>query len=168
MLDAWRELPEVPLKVVGDGPLRAAVEERLAAEAPAAQVELLGRRDHDEIIDLMRRARLLVFPSEWYEGAPRVVLEAFACGLPVVGAWIGAITEMLDPGRTGYAFAPGDAGDLAARVREAVGGGRLAAMGAEGRREFEGKYSAERNLGMLEGIYRGVLERASLEGGKAS
>lgn len=157
LLDAWREVPDVPLKIVGDGPLRAAVEARAASPTGGGAIEPLGSRGHAEVIDLMRRATVLVFPSEWYEGAPRVVLEALACGLPVVGAWIGAVTEILEHGRTGYGFTPGDPVELAAAVRQAIGGGALARMGAEGRRVFEEKYSAGRNLERLEAVYRRVI-----------
>ena len=58
-------------------------------------------------------AALLVFPSEWYEGQPRTILESFAVGTPVVAADLGAMGELIRAGHTGVHFQPGDPGDLA-------------------------------------------------------
>jgi glycosyltransferase involved in cell wall biosynthesis len=156
MLAAWRSLPDIPLKVVGGGPMMEELESWVRAAGPTANVEIAGLQPPEEVIRLMMNARFLVFPSEWYEGAPRVVLEAFACGLPVIGARIGAMTEMLDHGRTGLHFEPGDPADLARQVRLATSNGDLVRMGTAARQEYEAKYSADLNYGMLMGIYESV------------
>ena len=55
-------------------------------------------------------------PSEWYEGCPVVIIEAFCQGLPVIALRLGAMAEMVEDGVTGLHFRPGDADDLAAKV----------------------------------------------------
>jgi glycosyltransferase involved in cell wall biosynthesis len=158
LLDAWRDLADVPLMMVGDGAMRTAIQGRLASREMAGRIDLSGPLEADQVISLMKRAQFLVFPSEWYEGAPRVVIEAMACGLPVIGAWIGAVAEILDRGRTGYGFAPGNASELVTTVRAAVRDrAGLARIGAAGRREFEDRYTANRNLELLEGAYRRAM-----------
>ncbi|WP_242009941.1 glycosyltransferase family 4 protein [Rhodothermus marinus] len=153
ILQAWRLLEGVPLKVVGDGPLRAEIEAFVRREG-LEQVEVLGRRPREEVFRLMQEARVLVFPSEWYEGFPMTIAEAFACGLPVIASRLGAIAEIVEEGRTGLLFNPGSPEDLAAKVEWAWAHPReLAEMGREARREYEQKYTAEKNYEMLMAIY---------------
>lgn len=158
LLDAYRRLDErSPLKVVGGGPLTESVVE---AASRYPHIEYLGYRSPEEVHALMKEASMLVFPSEWYEGFSRVVAEAFATATPIVAADIGASTELVEHGRTGLRFPPGDAGALAtqvewffshpeehARMRRAV------------RAEYEAKYTAQRNYQMLLEIYELALER---------
>src|SRR5205823_13589104 len=88
-------------------------------------------------------ATCLVLPSECYETFGRVAAEAFAAGTPVIAADIGAISELVDDGRTGYLFRPGDSDDLVRQVRRTVGDAALLAwMRSAARAEFLTKYSA--------------------------
>jgi glycosyltransferase involved in cell wall biosynthesis len=77
-----------------------------------SQVEWLGRRPMSEVYALMGEAMFLVFPSKWSETFGLVAVEAFAKETPVIAANIGAIAELVDSGRTGLHFRPGDADDL--------------------------------------------------------
>ena len=118
MLDAWDRLGTgFPLKIVGDGPLKDRV---AGAAAGRSNVELLGHRPVADVHALMREADMLIFPSEWYETFGRVAAEAFAAGTPVVAADIGAVAELVEHGRTGLKFRPGDPEDLAAQVEWAL------------------------------------------------
>ena len=161
LLEAWRRLGgRIPLKVVGDGPLMAEVSRR-ARGIPG--VEILGRKGTAEVYALMGEASFLVFPSECYEGFPMTIAEAFACGLPVIASRLGAMAEIVEEGRTGLLFEPGDAEDLAAKMEWAWAHPReLAEMGREARREYEEKYTAERNYERLMAIYHRVLGSVAL------
>lgn len=59
----------------------------------------------------------LVFPSVWYEGFPLSIVEAFAAGTPVIASRLGGMLEMIAEGKTGLLFHPGDADDLAHKIR---------------------------------------------------
>ncbi len=108
---------------------------------------------------MMRRARVVVFPSQWYEGFPLTIAEAFACGVPVVASRLGAMEEIVADGRTGLHFTPGDAADLTTKIVWAWAHEReTEEMGREARREYEKKYTAERNYLMLTEIYRRAIE----------
>ncbi|MCJ2013995.1 glycosyltransferase family 4 protein [Methylobacterium sp. J-076] len=96
---------------VGDGPNRA----ELAARYPEAT--MLGWRDPAGVAEMMRTARALVFPSIWYEGQPLTVLEALACGTPVVVSDACAGREAVVDGETGFWFRSGDPEALAAHLR---------------------------------------------------
>lgn len=113
-----------------------------------------------EVHALMGEAKLLIFPSKWYETFGRVALEAFAKGTPVIAANIGAIAELVDHGRTGLHFNPGDSVDLAAKVEWALQHPeKLAQMRSESRAEFENKYTAKKNYHRLMEIYSKVCPK---------
>jgi glycosyltransferase involved in cell wall biosynthesis len=158
MLAAWDRLGKrIPLKIVGDGPLRDRVE---GTSARQSNVQWLGHRPVEEVHALMGKADMLVFPSQWYETFGRVAAEAFAAGTPVIAANIGAVAELVEHGRTGLKFRPGDPEDLVTQVEWALSHpAELRGMREEVRAEFEAKYTAERNYRALMEIYDAALER---------
>ena len=152
LLAAWERLGGcMPLKIVGDGPLSGQVAE---AVKQFDHVQWLGRRPIEEVYALMGEAKVLIFPSNWYETFGRVAVEAFAKGTPVIAANIGAIAELVEHGRTGLHFRPGDSEDLAAQVEWVLAHPKeLASMRQEARAEFEAKYTAKENYRRLMEIY---------------
>jgi glycosyltransferase involved in cell wall biosynthesis len=156
MLTAWETLhTRLPLKIVGDGPLR---DEVVEAAGRLGGVRWLGRQARPAVIDLMKRADLLITPSQWYEGCTRVVIEAFAVGLPVVSSELGSMKQIVSEGFTGIHFTPGDPVDLAEKIEGLVSQPRLLEkMRAESRAEYERRYTPEKNYRMLISIYEGVL-----------
>lgn len=161
LLEAWEQLDHpMPLKIVGDGPLADRV---IEAAKRMPQVEWLGRRPMPEVHALMGEAMFLIFPSKWYETFGRVAVEAFAKGTPVIAANIGAIAELVDSGRIGLLFQPGDSEDLAAKVEWALANpAKLAQMRLAARAEFEAKYTAEKNYKQLIEIYQQTQPMAAL------
>lgn len=160
LLEAWEYLEgKVPLKILGDGPLAERVSE---ATRKLEGVEWLGRQPKERVLTLMKEARVLIFPSTWYEGFPMVIAEAYAVGLPVIAGDLGGMSSLIEHDRTGLRFRTGDAKDLVAQMRWLLAHPtRLAAMRREARAEFETKYTAERNYEMLMKIYGSVAERYS-------
>jgi glycosyltransferase involved in cell wall biosynthesis len=156
LLTAWERVgSHLPLKIVGDGPLRGTVQ---AAAERLPQVAWLGRRNFAEVLELMRHAAMLVFPSRWYEGFPRVIVEAYAVGLPVVASNLGSMSELIVHGQTGLHARPGDPADLAAQViRIATNAQERDAMRQGARAAFESAYTAERNYAQLMAIYHACL-----------
>lgn len=152
LLAAWEQLGEqIPLKIVGDGPL---ADDVLKATKRFPQIEWLGRRPMSEVHDLMGEAKFLVFPSKWYETFGRVAIEAFAKGTPVIAANIGAIAEIVAPGKTGLHFEPGVPEDLANKVKWVLENPeQMAQMRKEARLEFEAKYTLKKNYQQLIEIY---------------
>ncbi|ROR35150.1 glycosyltransferase family 4 protein [Inmirania thermothiophila] len=159
LLEAWKGLRGIPLRVVGDGPLRGEMEER--ARDGGVEVEFMGRRGREEVLRLMKDARVLVFPSVWYEGFPVTLAEAFACGLPVVASRLGAMAEIVEDGRTGLLFKPGDAQGLAETVAALWGDRRRCEeMGREARSAYLARYTADANYERLMAIYRQAIAEA--------
>lgn len=146
LVESWRKLTGIPLVVAGQGPLDG-------LEWPSG-VTKLGQQSREQVFALMREARILIFPSICYECSPITLIEAFACGLPVIGSDLGSIPEYVIAGKTGLLFEPSSSDDLAQNVRwafahpEELGSMRFAA-----RREYEQKYTPERNYKILMDIY---------------
>jgi glycosyltransferase involved in cell wall biosynthesis len=158
LIQSWEFLPQFTLKIAGDGPFYNELKLYIANHF-ISSIELLGSQDHQSILSLIKGARFLVFPSEWYEGFPMTIAEAFACGVPVIASRLGAMEEIIKDGRTGLHFNPGDPEDLAAKVEWAWSNPeRMREMGNEARREYELKYTAEKNYEMLMEIYRKAIE----------
>ncbi len=153
IIEAWRKLPGVPLQIVGDGPCRDELETALNSGA-LPSVTYRGRLPRAETLATMKNARFLVFPSEWYEGFPVTIAEAFACGIPVVGSRLGAMQEIIADRVTGLHFTAGDVSDLRQKVQWAwTNPAEVEDMGGRARQEFEQKYTAEKNILMLEEAY---------------
>jgi glycosyltransferase involved in cell wall biosynthesis len=158
LLEAWKILGEggMPLKILGDGPLADEVA-RTADENP--RVEWLGYKPSHQVRDHMREAAALIFPSEWYETFGRVAVEAFASGTPVIVSDIGAISGLVEHRRTGLHFRPGEPGSLAEQVRWiSAHPAERSRMRREARSEYESKYTADRNYGLLLAIYERAID----------
>lgn len=158
LLDAWSHVScGARLKVAGDGPAAEAV---AAAARLSAAVEWVGAQPPERVQLLMAAARLLVVPSLSYEGFPKVVAESMAVGTPAVVSDIGSLSELVDHGRTGFHFPPGDSRALAAAVDDLwQDAPRLDQMRRQARAEFESKYTADRNYQMLMSVYASALDR---------
>ncbi len=157
LLRAWedRELP--PLKIIGDGPMEDIVRSKVEVQSKP-DVEVLGRLAHDEVLATMKKARFLVFPSEWFEGFPMVLLEAAACALPVLATRIGSIPEIVEHERTGLLFTPGNALELRKLAKWSTQNtARLTEMGAFARKKYLQNYSAEIVYPQLLDIYQQAM-----------
>jgi glycosyltransferase involved in cell wall biosynthesis len=165
LLAAWRLLGKrVPLKIAGDGPLAPPV---LDATAHNEAIDWLQNVPHEKVYDLIGAAAFLILPSQCYEGAlPRVVIEAFAKGTPVVVSRHGAMAETIEDGRNGMGFDPGNPQDLADKVRCLVSDPcALKRMRLAARETFDRNFTAEVNHELLMAIYAratGGLSRQDL------
>jgi glycosyltransferase involved in cell wall biosynthesis len=155
LIEAWKGLSsQIPLKIVGEGSLTPLVE---LAATQNPQIQVLGRLPASQVYELMGEAMMVIFPSQWYETFGRVAVEAFAKGTPVIGANIGAIAELITPGRTGLLFAPGNHQDLIAQVQWVLNHPHSwQEMRQYARLEYETKYTAEVNYQQLIAIYESL------------
>lgn len=159
LLKAWNSLADIPLKIVGDGPMRREVEVTIKNSGKSS-IKVLGKQSQERIFSLMKEASFLVFPSEWYEGFPMTIVEAYASSLPVIGAKLGSIAEIIGDGRTGLHFVPGDATDLANKVRWAWNHSKeIEQMGKVARSQYENFYTAKHNYQQLLKIYEKAIEK---------
>lgn len=159
LIKAWRYLPEQTLKVVGDGSASASLKQ-LKNELNLYSVEFPGTLPHEEVTNVLKRAQFIVIPSEWYEPFGNVVIEAFACGVPVIAANSGTLGEIVKDGETGLLFQPGNIEDLAQKLTWAFAHPEeMEQMGRNGRKQYETHYTMEANYQKLIEIYNAVLAK---------
>jgi glycosyltransferase involved in cell wall biosynthesis len=159
LMRAARQVPGTRFVLVGDGPLLGSLREQ-AAELGADNVEFVGRAPRDDLKDLLGGAMFVVAPSECYETFGLSIIESFALGKPVVASRIGAFPEIVDDGRTGLLFEPGNADELAERItRLSRDAAAREEMGREARSVVEAKFAPQSHYVALEEVYRAALLR---------
>lgn len=142
-----------PVTIIGDGPLRASLEAK-ALQGQQPNVTFAGWKPRAEIFAAIKAASFVVLPSLSYEGFPMTLVEAFACGTPVICSDRGGLPEIVEDGVTGLHFKAGDADDLADKMEWAWRNEEtLRAMGRAARQEFEKHYTADANYQQLLRIY---------------
>ena len=162
MLDAWSRRSDLPpLIIAGDGP---EVRRVVAAATLDPRVQYVGRRTSEQVVSLMQDAVALIFPSIWFEGMPLTLLEAFACGTPVVASRVGGLPEIVAENVSGTLFAPGDPNALAEAIarlwREPD---KRATLASGARTAYERQYSASANYSQLMSIYAEAIGRRSIQ-----
>jgi glycosyltransferase involved in cell wall biosynthesis len=157
LLTAWGFARGIPLVMIGDGPLSSELE-GLVKSRELSNVKLIGHQPHPRVLGALKGARFLIVPSVCHEAFSLAVVEAFAAGVPVVASRLGAMAEIVDDRRTGLLFEPGNAEDLADKVKWLWSNpDESEAMGREARREFEQKYTAEQAYQGLMAIYSRLI-----------
>jgi len=140
---------------VGDGPMRASVEEAAEAAGLGDALRILGVRD--DVHDLLRTMDVFVLTSLW-EGLPRVVLQALATGVPVLAYDTAGIAEAVVEGKNGHLVARGAVGEMADRLAVLVEDTpRRAAMSRAASEEFDRSFSEEQMILDLENLYDEML-----------
>jgi glycosyltransferase involved in cell wall biosynthesis len=161
--EVLRRAPEARLRMIGDGPLLASCRDLAAGLCVAHAVEFLGAQGSEIIRQEMARARCFVQHSVEAadgdcEGTPNVVLEAGACGLPVVSTRHGGIPDVVVEGETGFLVDERDVPTMAAALLRLVHDPALAgALGRAARHRMETHFSAERSAAGLWAIIAGYL-----------
>jgi N-acetyl-alpha-D-glucosaminyl L-malate synthase BshA len=146
------------LRLVGDGPERAAAEALARELGVAADVELLGERD--DLPALLADAAAFLLPSET-ESFGLAALEALAAGVPVVASRVGGLPEVVRDGEDGFLHAVGDVEAMAASAARLADDAALRArLGAAARARAVADFRAEPAVDRYEALYRRVLARS--------
>jgi glycosyltransferase involved in cell wall biosynthesis len=138
------------LLVAGDGGYVAQMQSRIAG---MANVSYVGFQTGDALRRLIRRARAVVVPSQWYENCPMSVLEAKALARPVIGARIGGIPELIRDRRDGFLFEPGNTDALIAAIA-ALDAAEPLELSRNALQDAAARFSSARYLGSLLSYYR--------------
>jgi glycosyltransferase involved in cell wall biosynthesis len=154
LIDSWVGA-QPKLVVVGDGPERSALQRKASP-----RVEFRPAVEAQQVAELLLHARALMVPSLSHEGAGRVILEAYAAGVPVLASGVGGIPEFVRDGITGYLLPPDDPDRWRRAVNELLDDRRSRDMGAAGRRLWGRAYGPSQGLSSLERVYARALELA--------
>ncbi|MBD5315955.1 MAG: glycosyltransferase family 4 protein [Bacteroides sp.] len=116
LLKAFSDLADIKLKIMGSGPLESQLKQ-FAEERAMTNVSFIGRQTGHELMEIVGQAEFVILPSECYENNPMTIIEPYSLGVPVIGANIGGIPEIITPD-TGLTFSSGDADSLKEAVRK--------------------------------------------------
>ena len=144
------------LQIAGTGPYEQ--ELKALADEHGGKIDFLGYCSGDKLRELIREARAVVLPSQWYENAPISILEAYASGKPVIGARIGGIPEMIPSDKVGWLFESGNAEQLAECLRniQDMADGPLVEMGVHARCHVADNFSRFRYINDFIDLYRSL------------
>ncbi len=163
LADALTSLKDEPWKllVVGDGPERERFEQQLRAAELMDRAEFTGAIDFAGVPEYFHQMDVMVIPTETTkrirEQFGRVIVEAMACGVPVIGSTCGAIPEVI--GDAGLIFPEGDASALAVAVRQILGDEALRERLSVAGQERVGQYTWDRVAEKTYQLFRQVLQR---------
>ena len=156
LMKAFNAIPSFRLKIVGDGPLKSEVQRFVSTHS---NVEWLGRLNRASVNDVMRNCSFLIFPSEWYEGMPMVILESFVFSKPILASNLGAMKELVADGVNGVLFEPGNAEDLAAKIAYMfTHKDKRIEMGKNANKIYRQQFIKEKNYEELLNIYTRTIE----------
>ena len=166
----------VEYDIIGDGPRRAQLEERIGARGLESRVRLLGWRQPDDVGALLDQAHILIAPSVTasdgdQEGIPNALKEAMAMGMPVVATRHGGNAELVEHGVSGLLAPERDAAALSMCIAELIATPECwPAMGRAGRRKVETEFDARQLSVSLDEVYRRAQERYvdGVNGGRAA
>jgi glycosyltransferase involved in cell wall biosynthesis len=154
VIDAWKR-GMGKLLVVGEGPEAS----QLRRTAPE-HVEFVGSVPKLEVSHFLREAKALLVPSMWYEAQPRVILEAYAAGVPVIASRIGGLPDLVVEGSSGLLVPPSDPAGWAAAIEQLLDDDEATRLGDGAYSLWAQRYSPERGLRALEETYRAALARS--------
>jgi glycosyltransferase involved in cell wall biosynthesis len=150
---------EILVKIIGEGILGQEMKEK-ARKKGLQDVKFLGYLSGEKLFREVRDASVVVLPSECYENNPLQVIESFAVGIPVVGARIAGIPELVKDGKTGLTFESGDSEDLCSKIQYMISNPEeVAEMGKNARVFVEQKLNAETYYnGLMELYKKGIIK----------
>lgn len=149
----------VKLKIIGEGPLEESLKLKVESEK-VDNVNFLGYKKGEGLKEEIRKSMFVVLPSECYENNPRTVIEAFALGKPVIGSRIGGIPELVQDGKTGFAFEPGNVEDLRDKIKYLIDSpDKISQMGGNARKFVEKELNPEKHYKRLMKIYQLAIEK---------
>lgn len=151
------QVPQLTLALVGDGPLDGELKTLADELGIGDRISFLGYRD--DVPNLLNAMDVLVLPS-LREGMPNAVLEAMACGLPVIASEVGGASEILRDGENGFLVRPTDIEQLSQYLYQlALSPERRRAMGAAGRRYVEREFKMEYMVNKYTNLYLALAAR---------
>ncbi|OGG26963.1 hypothetical protein A2960_02340 [Candidatus Gottesmanbacteria bacterium RIFCSPLOWO2_01_FULL_39_12b] len=157
LIDVMSRLPKLKLLIAGRGNEEQALKNKIE-KLRRQNIRFIGFKDGKELKSLIRNARFTVLPSLWYDVSPISILEANACGKPMVVSDIGGIPEIVRDDQTGLLFRPGDTEDCREKILKLWNKPILCSKLGKNAREFVAKnFGSKDHYDKLMDIYKKVI-----------
>ena len=157
LVEAASTLKDVPLLIVGDGEARLELS-KIIEQRNLQHIKLLGFKQKDELLSLIRNSICTIAPSEWYETFGLTLIESFAYGRPVIASRIGGMTEIVTDKVDGYLFSPGSVEELRSRMSwMATHRDKAVEMGIAGRLKVETQFNPQLHYQKLLSVYKKAI-----------
>lgn len=151
LLEAWKHVDKYELLVFGDGPLRDWCDSFIENNK-LINVKMMGSIPNEELPKYISESKAQILPTQWYEGFPMVLVEAFACGTPVLGSNIGNVNDIIQENINGLHFIPDNPKDIARAVNNVFD------MVNSTKKVSDELYSSEANYKCLLQIYKNCIQ----------
>jgi glycosyltransferase involved in cell wall biosynthesis len=156
IVDAVAGMP-IDFTIIGDGPMKDSLRTRIE-KSGAKNIRLVDSIYNDELLSAVSKCDFLIIPSIWHEVFGLTIIEAFAMGMPVIGAGIGGIPESIRDGRTGFLFKPGDVDGLRDKIRKLISDPDIASrMAANAKAFVEARCNADAHYESLIKVYERAI-----------
>ncbi len=160
LLDAMKDT-KIPIKIIGDGPIKKSLEAKAEKES-LNNAEFLGYQSGEPLEKLIANCAFSVITSECYENNPRSVIESFAYGKPAIGSRIGGIPELVIDNETGFTYEPCNSKDLREKITYLYNKPKLiVSLGKNARTFVERECNADIHYEKLMNIYRTAMEKSA-------
>jgi len=157
LIDAFKELPEDRILVIGTGTLENKIKDRISREG-IQNVSLLGFVPHDRVKEHIIKSKALIMCSQWYETFGMVISEAYSCKIPVIVGNIGNIKDLVIEGKTGYKFIYNSKESLKEAIVKMDNADAIE-LGKNAYELFKSGYTEKSNYNQIMKIYDTVLKK---------
>lgn len=155
LMKIWDQLPDIPLVVMGSGPLEA---EFTAWAEKNKNVYFLGYVQHEKCLSIVKGGEFVVFPSIWYEGCSMVEIETESLGKGLIATDLGFSVEAIEDSFNGYKIPLNDIDGFRTKIKELWDNPeQCKVIGINARTDYEKKYLPEDNYKQLMDIYKDTL-----------
>ena len=156
LLKAWKQMGENAPKLIvcGTGPMEEWCKEYVTENG--LNVELRGFVPNEETRKLIAYSRGLILPTQWYEGFPMSIVEAFSVGTPVICSDLGNVGSIVEEGISGCKFRANAVNELIQAVKKCHG------LYVQTKKVYQKKYSVEKNYELICSIYKAIYRRKEL------
>lgn len=159
LVEAWKEINNSKLLIVGKGPLENEVNKYIR-ENNICNIELLGFKQKEEVMGLISNSKALIVPSQWYEGFPMTIVESLSLGTPVVAGDIGNLSTIIIDGENGLLFKYDNKEELIEKINRLENNSKLLEKLSNGAIEsFNNQYDSIKNYELLIDIYNKCSRR---------
>lgn len=158
LIKAFENLPNLNLKIVGEGPEEKTLKNYIK-EKNIKNIEFIGRKDWHELEKIIQNSKATILPSECGETFGLTIVESFACRKPVIASNVGGIPEVVSDNVDGSLFESGNIKELSQTILKLTqkSNQELIEMGKLARKKVEDKYTLEKHCEKLIQVYKSVL-----------